>query len=132
MIILMCCMIAYVFSLSAQEEGDINHIARLLAEDPEDLSEEEVERLSILLERPIAINVVSEGVLNSCGIFTRYQVASLMDYRKRSGPCMSFMELSALNGFSDEFVERLKPFLSLEVLPDLKGRTSHEIGRAHV
>ena len=131
MIILMCFMIAFAFSLRAQENEDMKHIARLLAEDPEDLSEDEVERLSALLKHPLPLNISTEEVLNSCGIFTRYQVASLMDYRKRSGPCMSFMELAALNGFGEEFVERIKPFVSLEVLPELEGRTSHEFtGRA--
>ena len=125
-VILICCMIAFIFSLSAQEPGDVNHIARLLAEDPEELLEEDVERLSGLLKQPLAINVVDEDVLNSCGIFTRYQAASLMDYRRRSGPCMSFMELAALNGFGDEFVQMIRPFVSLEVLPDLGGAIRHE------
>ena len=125
-VVLICCMIAFVFPLSAQEQGEINHIARLLAEDPEELSEDDVESLSGLLKQPLAINVMAEDVLNSCGIFTRYQVASLMDYRSRSGPCMSYMELAALNGFGDEFVQRIRPFISLETLPDLGGMTSHE------
>ena len=123
---MICCMIAFMFPLSAQEKEDINHIARLLAEDPEKLSEDEVEQFTELLKHPLEINAVAEDVLCSCGIFTHYQVVSLMDYRRRSGPCMSFMELAALNGFGEEFVQRIRPFVSLEVLPDLGGRTSHE------
>lgn len=126
MITLICCMIVFLFPLHAQENEDIKSIARLLAEDPEDVSEDEVERLSALLKHPLSLNISTEDVLNSSGIFSRFQVASLLDYRNRSGPCMSFLELASLNGFGEDFVERIKPFVSLEVLPDLKGRASNE------
>ena len=118
MIILMCCVVGLMFPLAAQEN--------MLSVDPEELSEDEVEQLSSLLKHPVLLNVSAEDVLNSCGLFTRYQVASLMDYRRRSGPCMSFMELAALNGFGEDFVRRIRPFVSLEVMPELSGRTSHE------
>ena len=119
MIVLMCCMAVFMFPLAAQEN--------FLTVDPEELSEDEFEQLSALLKHPVLLNVSAEDALNSCGIFTRYQVASLLDYRKRSGPCMSFMELASLNGFSEDFVERIKPFVSLEVVPELEGRINHEL-----
>ena len=111
----------------AQENEDIIYIARLMAVDPEDLDDDDVERFSALLKRPVLLNISSQDELNSCGIFTRYQVASLMHYRDRSGPCLSFFELAALNGFGDDFVARIRPFVSLESLPDLAGRANHEI-----
>ena len=126
MIFLISCLILTCYPISAQDNEDIKFIAKLLTVDPEELEEDEVERLSALLKRPVLLNIASQDELNSCGIFTRFQVASLMDYRKRSGPCLSFMELSALNGFGEDFVTKIKPFVSLESLPDLSGRNSQE------
>ena len=126
MVVLICFMISSFLPMMSQENEDIKHIAELLAVEPEELEEDEVERLSVLLKRPVLLNIASQEELNSWGIFTRFQVASLMDYRDRTGPCLSFMELAALNGFGEDFVSRIRPFVSLESLPDLGGRTDHE------
>ena len=126
MIFMLCQVILLSFPVVAQESEDIKCMAYLLAVEPEELAEDEVERLSVLLRRPVLINIASQDELNSCGIFTRFQVASLMDYRTRSGPCLSFMELAALTGFGEDFVSRIRPFVSLESLPDLSGRSGHE------
>ncbi len=80
---------------------------------PEDLSEDEVEALSAYLESPLEINLTSEARLISSGLFTPYRAASLIDYRSRHGDVLSLAELSAIDGFSEEFVRVLAPFISL-------------------
>ena len=125
-ITLICFLLAVIFPCRGQENDVVKLIADLLSEEAEDLSEDDVERFSALLKRPVLLNVASQEELNSSGIFTRFQVASLMDYRTRSGPCLSFMELASLNGFGEDFVSRIRPFISLESLPDLSGRTNQE------
>lgn len=107
-----------VFFLStmsaAQSADDIEAIMKLFGEnDPENLDSYEVERLSDMLERPLKINVSTSSVMTSCGLFSRYQVASLMDYRVRHGDVLSFSELAALDGFGRDFVDRIAPFISL-------------------
>ena len=81
---------------------------------PEEADPEEFERMSDLLVHPLRINLVSESRLIASGLLTRYQAASLIDYRRRHGNIMSYTELAALDGFNDEVVSRLRPFLSLE------------------
>lgn len=126
MIILLFYMILAIHPVKAQEEVELKYMARLLDVEEEELAEDEVERLAALLKRPLLLNIASEGELLSCGIFTKYQIASLMDYRTRSGPCLSYMELAALNGFDEDFVDRIRPFVSLEFMPDPGGRARHE------
>ena len=126
MIILLFYMILAIHPVKAQEEVELKYMARLLDVEEEELAEDEVERLAALLKRPLLLNIASEGELLSCGIFTKYQIASLMDYRTRSGPCLSYMELAALNGFDEGFVDRIRPFVSLEFMPDPGGRARHE------
>ena len=126
MILGLCYIFFAVLPIMAQENEDVRNIAKLMDVEAEELGEDDVERLTALLKRPVLLNIASESELYSCGVFTRYQVASLMDYRARSGSCLSFMELAALNGFGEDFVSRIRPFVSLESLHDPSGRARHE------
>lgn len=102
---------------AAQEGSDMEAIMKMAgAVSAEEMDSYEVERLSDFLEHPLKINVVSSSRLSSSGLFSRYQVASLMDYRARHGNVMSLAELAAVDGFGEDFVARLAPFVSLESL----------------
>ena len=46
----------------------------------EELSEEDMERYDNLAKHPIDINNASRSKLLSCGLFTRFQVASIVEY----------------------------------------------------
>lgn len=80
----------------------------------EELDESEYERYEDLLERPVYINTASESKLLSCGLFSRYQVASITDYRRRSGDIRSMTELAAMDGFNETSADILRPFISLD------------------
>ncbi len=89
-------------------------VMRLLGVDtPEDLDENEVESLSAWLESPLDINLASPSRLVSSGLFTPYLAASLADYRSGHGDVLSLSELAAVDGFSEDFVRVLAPFISL-------------------
>ena len=47
------------------------------------------------------------------GLLSDYQIASLADYRSRSGDILSWEELALVDGFSREWVSVMRPFLSL-------------------
>lgn len=118
-------MLLLVFNLSAQTSEDMDRILKLTGYDsPEELDGYEVERLESYLERPLKINVVSAAVIRSCGLFSPYQAASLLDYRSRHGDVMSYAELSAVDGFTAQIVSALAPFVALE--GGNVGRTSDE------
>jgi len=80
----------------------------------EELSESEMERFRSLEEHPVGLNYAGKSRLLSCGLFSMYQVASLLDYRNRNGNILSYKELSLVDGFSEDFAGALKPFTSLE------------------
>ena len=99
----------------AQSSEDMENILKLAGYDsPEDMDEYEVERLCSYLERPVRINTSSASLLRSCGLFGAYQTAALLDYRTRHGDILSYSELSSVDGFNEESVRLLSPFISLE------------------
>lgn len=98
----------------AQNADEMEAILRISgADSPEDMDAYEVERLSDFLTRPLRINSASSTELNASGLMSKYQVASLVDYRTRHSDIMSLMELAAVDGFDEEFVRRLAPFITL-------------------
>ena len=113
--------VALVFALFfgvgayAQESEGIEEVMMVLGVDsPEEVDPEEVERMTDLIAHPLRINMVPESRLIASGLLTRYQAASLTDYRKRHGNVMSYTELAAVDGFGPEVVGKLKNFISLE------------------
>ena len=51
----------------------------------EELSEDEVQRYQSLAAHPVDLNHAGRGRLLATGLLTPYQVASLLDYRERTG-----------------------------------------------
>ena len=113
--------------VKSQEQDNIKYISSLLAKDPEDLAEDEILHYEDLLKRQLRLNLASASEMQESGLLTRYQAASIIDHRERCGQIMSLLELSALDGFTQDLVERLKPFISMEYAPQLNGMTEQEI-----
>ncbi len=98
----------------ALHSQNIDEILEILGTDAvEEVDQYEVERLEGYLSRPVNLNYSSSSRLEESGLLSRYQIASLMDYRSRHGDILSFEELSAVDGFGCSFVSRLAPFVSL-------------------
>ena len=114
-IFVLSCISLICLHSSAQSAEDIGRILRITGcENPEQLDPDEAEKLSSYLDRPLRINLVSSSSLRSCGLFTSYQAASLADYLTRHGNILSFSELASVDGFTDDAVDCLRPFISLE------------------
>ena len=80
----------------------------------EDMSEDEVERLEALRARPLKVNSASKSRLMESGLFSPYQVAAVIDYRRLYGDILSVAELAAVDGFGRENAVLLAPFLSFD------------------
>jgi hypothetical protein len=118
----------------AQTDGQIGAMVTLAgASSEEELDEQEVERYLHFLSHPLEINLAGTSRLLSSGLLSRYQVASLEDYRSRCGDVLSFTELAGVEGFGQEYVSVLKPFISLRSMeppgkiPEEKNRFSQDV-----
>ncbi len=96
--------------------------------DAEELDESTVEEFSSYLSAPLPVNAATLSRLSGSGLFSQYQVASLLDYRSRSGDVLSMAELAAIDGFGKEYAAALSHFISLDSYA-LPGRSSaHQAG----
>ena len=114
-IFIVCVSLFCALETNAQQGGEEGAVAAFLGLSSEDeISDEELERFADLLRRPLHINMLSRSRLASSGLFTGYQVAALLDYRERFGNIMSFTELATVDGFSRQYVELIRPFITLD------------------
>ena len=77
----------------------------------EELDSTTLEKYERLHERPLRINEASRSRLQESGLFSAFQLASLLDARERTGDILSETELSLLDGFTAEFVRALAQFV---------------------
>ena len=119
-IFIVCVSLFCALETNAQQGGEEGAVAAFLGLSSEDeISDEELERFADLLRRPLQLNSMSRSRLAASGLFTGYQVASLLEHRQRFGDIMSFAELASVDGFGHQFVELLRPFVVLEPLGEL-------------
>lgn len=79
----------------------------------EELSEDEMQRYQSLAAHPVDLNLAGRSRLLATGLLSPFQVASLLDYRSRSGAVLSWTELALVDGFGADFVEALRVFAVL-------------------
>ena len=108
------CLVAEM-ALAGQEIEGIYEIMRFLgAGTPEEVSDDDFESLSHLINRPLKLNQCSVAEMVASGLLDRYRAMSFDDYRRRHGYVFSLVELSMIDGFGEEFTSRISPFISLD------------------
>lgn len=70
-------------------------------------------------DREINLNDATEAELSECGLFTAFQIVSLLEYRELYGGVLSYGELSLIDGFTPQKVEDLLPFVTLGESPEI-------------
>ncbi len=100
--------------LGAVDGADYFRDAVLLlsgASSMEELSAEELERYEDLRRKPLDLNRCSRSRLLACGLFTPFQVASILEQRRQSGEILSLTELMLIEGFTSRKVDALRHFI---------------------
>ena len=102
-------------SVNVRAQNEVELIRRIMGiQSVEEADADQVEVLMDILRHPLELNFDGKAKLESSGLFTPFQLASLEDYVTRHGSIMSLTELSSVDGFSWSFVRDLAPFISLE------------------
>ncbi|MCD6202183.1 MAG: helix-hairpin-helix domain-containing protein [Bacteroidales bacterium] len=95
-----------------QLQSDIEEIMRSLNR-PEDLSEM-LDYFSSLQRHPVNINTADRETLERLLFLNDFQINSLLDYRRETGPLYSIGELQLVYGFDREVIRRIRPYITLE------------------
>lgn len=69
--------------------------------------------LAYYKRHPLNINSATRRELERSGLFTEFQIESLLKYIGRTGAVLSFAELSLLYGFNEDLVKRIAPYIVL-------------------
>ncbi|MCM1501152.1 MAG: hypothetical protein NC115_00565 [Bacteroidales bacterium] len=105
----------YLCVYAQDRPGELAAIMCLMgADSPEDIEQNTLDQIGAFAGHPLRINSASQSRLASSGLFTQYQVVSIIDYRARNGDILSFPELAALDGFNAEVAAALEYFVSLD------------------
>ncbi len=84
---------------------------------PEELTESERERFVWRNAHPLDINSASRRDLSESGLFTDFQVVSLLDFISSAGAVRSRSELALIDGFDGEIAEALSFFITFGDTP---------------
>ena len=100
-----------ILALLAQPDSTM--LAASGASSMEDLDETQAESYQHLESHPVNLNAASRRQLTASGLFTPFQISSLLEYRARAGDVLSLAELSAVDGFDESFVRAISPYISI-------------------
>lgn len=119
---------AVFFTTSSSADGpasDTDFLEAVLflsgAADESELSESELDSYRRMAARPLRINAAGRAALQSCGLFSTYQVETILDWRRRTGPILSAGELSVIDGFNASIASHMALFLDFGAA-SLRGR----------
>lgn len=73
--------------------------------------QEILEDLEYLRQNPINVNVAEPNEFYRLHVLTELQIANLNAYRMKTGNIFSIYELSAVEGFSPDLLQKIEPFL---------------------
>ncbi|HLN73951.1 MAG TPA: helix-hairpin-helix domain-containing protein [Prolixibacteraceae bacterium] len=76
--------------------------------------QEVIDDLTYLSQHPLPINKATKEELLKLHFLSELQINELMDYRNRTGQIYSIYELSAIEGYYPDLLQKLKPFISFE------------------
>ena len=123
--VLIVMMTLTVSLASGQEQDEVSAVMKIAgAGEEEQLSEQLMEHYAYMERHPLEINMASSSKLLSSGLFSQYQIASLLDYRSHNGDILSFEELSMVDGIGKDYAAALRRYVSL-YSPELPGAVRH-------
>lgn len=77
--------------------------------------QEVIDDLTYLSQHPLQINKATKEELIRLHFLSELQINDLLDYRNRTGQIYSIYEMSAIEGYYPDLLQKLKPFISFEI-----------------
>lgn len=110
--------------VSAQDDANKRQVIETLLEDisesiDDDSDLEQIaEDLEYFLQTPININATTAEELSKLHFLNEFQIVSLVDYIRRNGPMLTYYELQMVDGYDQNDVFRMLPFITISQKDD--------------
>jgi hypothetical protein len=78
--------------------------------------QEVIDDLTYLSLHPLSINKATKEELLKLHFLSELQINDLLDYRNRTGQIYSLYEMAAIDGYYPDLLQKLKPFISFEIV----------------
>jgi hypothetical protein len=110
----------YAQQTDLRKEQQMEQLAESLAASDNGSSESTLllEDLSYYSGQPIFINLATEEELLRLNLFNFKQVHEIISYREKYGSIITLNELSVMNDFSEELLQKAEPFVHFDIAPD--------------
>ena len=104
------------FQLSAQQPGAQEKLEAIIESITESLEEDAeatqiTQDLEYFAENPLNINSAAEPELERLHLLNPVQIQKLIQYRKEFGQIYSVYEMNAIDGFTPDLLQKMKPFI---------------------
>lgn len=76
--------------------------------------QEVIDDLTYFSQHPLSLNKATKEELLKLHFLSELQIDDLLEYRNRSGQIYSIYEMTAIDGFHFDLLQKLKPFVSFE------------------
>ncbi len=73
------------------------------------------DELNFLKEHPVDLNTASKEDLQKLNLLNEIQLNNLLNYIKKNGKMVSLYELQSVDGFYDDLIQKIIPFLYLDI-----------------
>ncbi len=113
----------YSFS---QEVVDNQQLIEDLIENIAESSDEELDYTSLFddfnyfINNPLNLNIATKEELEKLYILNDFQIKSLLHYIDKNGQLLSIYELQLVYGFTPELIQKILPFITVLVKPEVK------------
>lgn len=106
---------AYGYAQVPKKDVDLERLVdEIFAIQDEDINYEDLyENLAQLYSNQADLNAVTEEQLRSIFILNESQIQSFFTYRIEAGPFLSVYELQNIEGFTEEIIQKLSPFVTV-------------------
>lgn len=103
------------WDVGAQVNADFERLVdEIFAIQDEDINYEDLyENLAQLYSNQADLNTITEQQLRSIFVLNEFQIQSFLAYRNEAGPFISIYELQNINGFTEDAIQRLVPFVTV-------------------
>jgi len=127
-LIVLILFLGLYFRSEAQETAVQQTIEDILGSMGDELTDdadiqEMLDDLELLREKPLKINIATREELARLHLLSEIQIDALVAFRKKTGTIFSIYELSSVDGFTPDLLQRIEPFVSFEL------QEQHRVGK---